>query len=460
MTASRPRVAVIGAGPAGAFTASLLRTRCDVEVDIFERLPTPWGLLRYGVAPDHTEIKTLADRFEKETFGRGCRFIGNVEVGTDVSHAELTNHYTAVFYATGAQHDRPLGLLGEERSGSLSAREFVFWYNGHPDYRDLHVDLSGERAVVVGNGNVAADVARILVRDPDELSCTDIAEHALHALRHSAIREVVILGRRGPGQAAFSHAALRELSELAGVELCVDPADLALDAASSRWLAEEASFTARRNVELLRHLADRRPEPGPDRRITLKFLRSPAALNGSDRIESLVVRRNEIGHVEADRLRGWESVGEEETLDCSLILRAVGYRSGPVSGLPFDEERCVLPNDRGRVMQDGATLVGVYAVGWLKRGPKGILGSNKRDAEETVTRFAADLDSGILPIRPTHSSSQLDQWVASRKPTSITVEGWHAIDRYERERGQAGNRPRLKLTSLSDLLATASGVVG
>lgn len=456
MTTSRPRVAVVGAGPAGAFTASLLRTRCDVEVDIFERLPTPWGLLRHGVAPDHLEIKTLQDRFEDETFGRGCRFIGNVEVGTDISHQELALHYTAVFYATGTQHDRPLGVPGEDLANSLSAREFVNWYNGHPDYRDLDVDLSAERAVIVGNGNVAADVARVLVRDPDELRYTDIAEHALQSLRGSKIREVVILGRRGPAQAAFSNAALRELGDLRGVALQVDPAELTLDPVSIRWLAEGASFTARTNVQLLKGFVARRPEPGADRRVVLKFLRSPVAINGRDRVESIVVRRNEIRHVEGDRLRPREIVGDEETLDCSLVLRAVGYRSAALPGLPFDGDRCVLPNDHGRIVRNGAPVLGVYAVGWVKRGPTGILGTNKRDAEETVARFATDLEAGILPPPSMPSSGQLDGLVASRKPTAITAEGWHAIDRWERSRGEAENRPRLKLTSIPDLLAAAS----
>ena len=250
---SATRIAIVGAGPAGAFTAAaLLRSRGDVEIDLIERLPTPWGLLRGGVAPDHQEIKRLDERFHSETLARGCRFLGNVEVGVDVSHAELMRHYSAVIYATGAQTDKSLGIPGEDLPGSWAATEFVAWYNGHPDYRDLDFDLSAERAVVIGNGNVAADVTRMLTLGPEELERTDVADHALEVLRGSAIREVIVLGRRGPAQAAFTSAELRERGRLPGVGLRVAGADVELDPVSSQWLADEGTFTARTNVELLR----------------------------------------------------------------------------------------------------------------------------------------------------------------------------------------------------------------
>src|SRR5256886_5025624 len=256
MARARPRVAIVGAGPAGAFAAaSLLRASGDVEIDLFERLPTPWGLLRGGVAPDHQEIKRLEETFDRETLGRGCRFLGNVEIGVDVSHAELMRHYTAVVYATWAQTDHSLGVPGEDLPGSWAATEFVAWYNGHPDYRELEFDLSGTRAVVIGNGNVAADVTRMLTLSPRELERTDVADHALEALRESRIEEVIVLGRRGPAQVAFTSAELRELGHLDGVEIRVDRDDVELDPLSRRWLAEEGSFTARRNVELLEEFA-------------------------------------------------------------------------------------------------------------------------------------------------------------------------------------------------------------
>src|SRR4051795_12229866 len=284
------RVAVVGAGPAGAFAAAaLLRARGDVEIDLFERLPTPWGLLRAGVAPDHQEIKRLQDTFERQTLGRGCRFLGNVEVGTDISHTELAEHYTAVVYATGAQTDKSLGIPGEDLPGSWPATEFVAWYNGHPDYRDREFDLSARRAVIIGNGNVAADVARILTRSIAELERTDIADHALKALRASRVEEVVVLGRRGPAQAAFTSAELRELGHIDGVEIRVG--DVALDPVSQAWLEEEGTFTARKNVQLLGEFAARPADPGAGRRIELRFLCSPVEIGGAGRVEAIDVRR-------------------------------------------------------------------------------------------------------------------------------------------------------------------------
>src|SRR6476659_7484707 len=283
MAGARPRVAVVGAGPAGAFAAAtLLRSSGDVEIDLFERLPTPWGLLRGGVAPDHQEIKRLEDTFDRLTLRRGCRFLGNVDVGVDVSHSELMEHYTAVIYATGAQTDKSLGIPGEGLEGSRPATEFVAWYNGHPDYRDLEFDLSVKRAVVIGNGNVAADVTRMLTLSPRELERTDVADHALEALRESRIEEVVVLGRRGPAQVAFTSAELRELGHLDGVEIRVDRDDVALAPVSREWLGEEGTFTARRNVKLLREFAARPPQPGAGRRIELRFLRSPVEIHGTE----------------------------------------------------------------------------------------------------------------------------------------------------------------------------------
>ena len=284
MADPRARVAIVGAGPAGAFAAAcLLRGHPAVEIDMLDRLPTPWGLLRGGVAPDHQEIKRLSDTFDRQTLALGCRFLGNVEVGVDVAHAELMRHYTAVVYATGAQTDKSLGIPGEDLPGSWAATEFVAWFNGHPDYRELEFDLSGRRAVVVGNGNVAADVVRMLVRTPRELERTDIADHALDALRRSRIEQVIVLGRRGPAQAAFTSAELRELGHLDGVELRVRREQVELDPVSRQWLAEEGSFTARKNVELLRAFAVAEPQADARRRIELRFLSSPLAIRGADR---------------------------------------------------------------------------------------------------------------------------------------------------------------------------------
>jgi ferredoxin--NADP+ reductase len=455
---SGPRVAIVGAGPAGAFAAAcLLRARGDADVDIFERLPTPWGLLRGGVAPDHQEIKRLADRFERDTLERGCRFLGNVEVGSDITHSELMRHYDAVIYATGAQTDKSLGLPGEDLPGSRPATEFVAWYNGHPDYRDLEFDLSARRAVVVGNGNVAADVTRLLTRSAGELERTDVADHALAALRDSRIEEVVVLGRRGPAQAAFTSAELRELGHIDGVDLRVDPAEVELDPESSRWLAEEGTFTAHRNVTLLGEFAALAPRADATRRIVLRFLRSPLRIHGTDRVEAIDVVRNEIVRADDGALRARAVDADVETIECGLVLRSVGYQAVPLPDVPFDERRFVLPNERGRVLgRGGDPLPGVYAVGWIKRGPTGILGTNKRDAEETVSCLADDLRSGALPAPASPGREAIDALLAQRRPDLVTVEGWRAIDADELDRGRSAERPRVKLASRDELLAAAA----
>ena len=456
MAGERPRVAIVGAGPAGAFAADrLLRRRGDVEIDLFERLPTPWGLLRAGVAPDHQEIKRLDETFDRETLGRGCRFFGNVEVGVDISPSELMRHYTAVIYATGAQTDKSLGIPGEDLPGSRPATEFVAWYNGHPDYRELEFDLSVQRAVVIGNGNVAVDVTRMLTLSPTELERTDVADHALEVLRESRIEEVVVLGRRGPAQAAFTSSELRELGRLDGVELRIDPAELELDPVSQRWLAEEGTFTARKNVELLREYARTKPQAGAPRRIVLRFLRSPVEIQGDGGVDRVVVGRNRLERDDSGRIRAIDT-GERETIKCGLVLRSVGYRAVPLPDVPFDERSFVLPNEHGRVLgPDGEALPGIYAVGWIKRGPTGILGTNKRDAEETVSCLGEDLASGALPPPPNPGRHEIDALLAERRPDLVTVEGWRAIEAKEIDRGRDERRPRVKFASRDELLGAA-----
>jgi ferredoxin--NADP+ reductase len=374
----------------------------------------------------------------------------------DISHEELMSHYSAVIYATGAQTDKSLGIPGEDLPGSRPATEFVAWYNGHPDYRDLEFDLSGTRAVVIGNGNVAADVTRILTLSPDELARTDVADHALDALRESRVEEVVVLGRRGPAQAAFTSAELRELGRLDGVQLRVDPAEIELDPLSEAWLADEGTFTARKNVELLREFAARVPLSGARRAIVLRFLRSPVAIRGEGRVEAIDVSRNEIVRADDGMLRPRPAGDDVETIECDLVLRSVGYRAVPLPGVPFDERAYILPNDRGRVLApDGEPLPGVYAVGWIKRGPTGILGTNKRDAEETVLRLAEDLAAGACPVPPNPAPEQIDALIAERKPNAVTADAWQAIDADELRRGLAEGRPRVKLATRDELLAAA-----
>jgi ferredoxin--NADP+ reductase len=423
---------------------------------MFDRLPTPWGLLRGGVAPDHQEIKRLEDTFDRETLARGCRFLGNVEVGTDISHLDLMRHYRAVVYATGAQTDKSLGIPGEDLPGSWPATEFVAWYNGHPDYRALEFDLSAPRAVVIGNGNVAADVTRMLTLPASELERTDVADHALEVLRESKVEEVVVLGRRGPAQAAFTSAELRELGRLPGVELSVDRQEVELDPVSRQWLAEEGTFTAHKNVELLQEFAAGGPLPSAGRRIELRFLRSPVAIKGKERVEAIEVRRNRIVRTPDGTLRAEPLDEAPETIACGLVLRSVGYRAVPLPDVPFDERYYVLPNERGRVLSpDGSPLPGVYAVGWIKRGPTGILGTNKRDAAETIDCLVEDLRSGALSEPASPGRDQLDALLGERRSDLVNADGWRAIEAQELSRGRSEKRPRVKLASREELLTAA-----
>ncbi len=351
------RVAVVGSGPAGFYTAGALQASdLPVDVDMIERLPTPWGLVRAGVAPDHPNIKAVSRAFEKIAKSEGFRFFGNVEVGKDVEHADLARLYDAVVYTVGAQADRRLGIPGEDLPGSWAATEFVAWYNGHPDFQDLPFDLRGERAVVIGNGNVAVDVARMLSLTEGELAPTDTTDEAIAAIVGSGIREIVMLGRRGPAQAAFTPPELQELGELAGADVVVDPVDLELDPASAAALEDDRA-TARRNVDLLREYAARAPSGRP-KRLVMRFCVSPVAIVGEGAVEAVEVVRNTLVSDEAGRIRA-EPTGEIEVIPCGLVLRSVGYRGVPLPGLPFHEERGVLPNAGGRVTgDDGETISG------------------------------------------------------------------------------------------------------
>ncbi|HWH04817.1 MAG TPA: FAD-dependent oxidoreductase, partial [Gaiellaceae bacterium] len=360
-TAAAPpsaRVAVVGSGPAGFYAAAaLLASDLEVEVDMLERLPTPWGLVRLGVAPDHPNIKAVSRAFERIAQQPGFRFFGNVEVGRDVTAQELRELYDAVVYAVGAQTDRSLGIPGEELAGSWAATEFVAWYNGHPDFQHLEFDLSHERAVVIGNGNVALDVARMLALTPEELAPTDTTDAAIKAINEAGVREIVVVGRRGPVQAAWTPVEVGELGELAGADILVDPAELELDETSAAEL-EAAPPTVKRNVEHLRDYAARAPS-GKPRAIRLRFLRSPAAILGEERVEGIELVRNE--------LVGGRAVPteERETIECGIVFRSVGYRGVPVPGVPFDEGTATIPNEAGRVEP------GLYVAGWIKRGPSG-----------------------------------------------------------------------------------------
>jgi ferredoxin--NADP+ reductase len=435
------RVAVVGSGPAGFYAASALLTADPpAEVDMLERLPTPWGLVRLGVAPDHPKLKEVSRAFERVAQRPGYRFFGNVELGAVVSHEELTALYDAVVYAVGAQTDRRLGIPGEDLPGSWAATQFVAWYNGHPDFQDLEFDLSHERAVVIGNGNVALDVARMLALTPAELAPTDTTDAAIEAINAAGIREIVVVGRRGPVQAAWTPVEVGELGKLAGADILVDPAELELDDASAAEL-EAAPPTVKRNVEHLREYAARAPD-GKPRAIRLRFLRSPVALLGEERVEGIELVRNE--------LVGGRAVPTEdrETVECGVVFRSVGYHGVPLPGVPFDERSGTVPNEGGRVEP------GVYVAGWIKRGPSGVIGTNKKDATETVALLLDDAANGRLP-RATDPRDLADV-LAERGGRPVLYPGWEAIDRAEKAAGEPSGRPRIKLSSWEDLLAAAS----
>ena len=452
-TSEQPlRVAIVGSGPSGFYAAGhLLKCKSHpdlvAQVDVYDRLPTPWGLVRGGVAPDHPNIKAVSRVYEKTAQHPEFRFFGNVEVGRHLSRSDLTDRYHAVIYAVGAQTDRRLGIPGEELPGSWAATELVAWYNGHPDYRDLEFDLSCERAVVIGNGNVAADVARMLALTRDELAATDVADHALEVLAASQIREIVVLGRRGPAQAAFTNPELLELGEMTDADVYVDVRDAELDPLSRAFIESEAAHvTARKNVEILTGYAGREPE-GKNRRIVLRFLVSPVEILGEDRVTGIRIERNELVEDDTGTVRP-QPTGEVETIDCGIVFRSIGYRGVPLADLPFDERGGVIPNDGGRVMDGNTPLHGEYVAGWIKRGPSGIIGTNKRDAQETVNLVLEDLDEGRLPEPADPSRDSLEELITTRSPDHVAYAGWEAIDRAERSAGEPHGRPRVKLAKL------------
>jgi ferredoxin--NADP+ reductase len=433
------RVAVVGSGPAGFYAAAaLLTSDLDVEVDMLERLPTPWGLVRLGVAPDHPNIKAVSRAFEKTALQPGFRFFGNVEVGRDVTHDELRERYDAVVYSVGAQADRQLGIPGEDLPGSWAATEFVAWYNGHPDYQHLEFDLSHQRAVVIGNGNVALDVARMLALTPEELAPTDTTDAAISAINGSGIEEILVVGRRGPVQAAWTPVEVGELGELAGADIVVDPADLELDEASAAEL-EGAPPTVKRNVEHLRDYAAREPA-GKPRAIRLRFFSSPTAILGDDRVEAIELVRNQLVEGRAVATK------ERETIPCGIVFRSVGYRGVGLPGLPFDERSGTIPNEGGRVEP------GLYVAGWIKRGPSGVIGTNKKDATETVALLLEDAKAGELGRT---TDNRLEDLLEERGAEAVLYAGWESIDRAERTAGEPHGRPRIKLCSWDALLEAA-----
>jgi ferredoxin--NADP+ reductase len=440
------RVAVIGSGPSGLYAADELSKHDAVSVDVVDRLPCPYGLLRYGVAPDHLKMKSLEITLRKILERPHVRFLGGVELGTGISVDELREHYDAVVYATGSPVDRRLSIPGEDLPGSFSATTFVAWYCGHPDAEVDAFALDARSAVVVGVGNVAVDVARVLAKTAHELNVTDMPDHVLKVLDASAVSDISIVGRRGPAQAKFTTKELRELGELANADVVVDPAELVLDEAGNELV--ETNKAVRRNVETLQEWSTRSPQ-GRARRIHLRFLLAPVAVLGTAAVEAVQCERTAL-----DGSGGVVGTGETVTLPAQILLRSVGYRGLPLPGVPFDERSGVIPHVTGRVQRNGATAAGEYVVGWIKRGPTGVIGTNKGDAKETVERLLHDLDA--LPRAPHREPDMIIDKLTRRGVGVVTWAGWEAIDAAEQALGVAAGRTRIKIANREELLIAAA----
>jgi ferredoxin--NADP+ reductase len=455
MTDDSPlRVAIIGAGPSGFYAAGQLLGLAEPQfaVDLYDRLPTPYGLVRSGVAPDHPKIKSVTRAYDKTTENERFRFFGHVELGGDITRAQLLEHYHVVLYTLGTSIDKRLGIPGEDLRGSHAATEFVAWYNGHPDHSGLEVDLQAEQVVVVGAGNVAIDVARMLALAPSELEITDTADHAIEVLRASGIKEITILARRGPLQAAFTNPELLEMGELERGDLEVIGADL--DERSAIAL-QDADKTRRRNVEIIQDYAAR-PKTGKPITVRFRFVASPVELLGDEHghIRAVRIENNEIVARDDGSLAA-RGTGIFEDLPAQLVFRSIGYTGQPVGDIPFDERRGLISNDGGRVTDaDGTHLVGEYVSGWIKRGPSGVIGTNKKDSQDTVDKILQDAAAGRLNAPSSHD---IEGMIATNCEHAVSWQGWQAIDAIETAAGEASapGRPRVKLTEWAALREAA-----
>lgn len=449
-TKQRPlRVAIIGSGPSGFYAvASLLKLDIEVEVRVFEQLASPFGLVRSGVAPDHAKIKSVIKSYEKLAEDPRVELCCNVEIGKDISIEELQTYFDALVFCHGASQDRALSIPGEDLLGSHTATEFVGWYNAHPHFLNRSFDLSAKRVTVIGQGNVAVDVTRILAKSNDELKNTDIANYALEALSNSKVEEISMLGRRGPLQAAFTEKEVRELGELRDCDVHVAQKDLELSQTDTQEL-ESAKGRVPKNFQILSDFAKRDARADCSKRINIRFFRSPVELLGDGRLEAIRLEINELyGEPGAQRARG---TGVFEEVPCDLVFRSIGYRGHPLQGLPFDETRGVVPNDRGRVLLPNEQTPGLYVSGWIKRGPSGIIGTNKPDSVETIKMLEEDLPS--LPSASEPSDEALRDLLTSRGVRVISYEDWKRIDAAEAERGALLGKPREKFTSIEEALA-------
>lgn len=452
-SAERPlRVAIIGSGPSGFYAADMLYkvSTIKVKIDMFDRLPAPYGLVRYGVAPDHPKIKNVIKVYEKTAERPDFSFIGNVMVGEHISINELKRFYDAIIIATGAETDRKLGIEGEDMLGSYASTAFVGWYNGHPDFQDLTFDFSSEIAVVIGQGNVAMDVCRILLKTVDELKNTDITQNALDALAGSKIREVHCFGRRGPVQAAFTPVEIREFGELADCYTVINPKHFELNEASKIELEDPTNVVRKKNFEILQELSKMTPDPeGKKKKFVLHFCNSPLEMRGKGRVQQVVFERNTlIGEPNNQKVRG---TGVTNTFNCGLVFRSIGYLGVPIKGLPFHSSSGTIPNQKGRIMDSEQIYNGLYVTGWIKRGATGIIGTNKADSDETVHSLVEDLPNLNACQEP--STEALLELLKSREVHPVSFADWKKIDAAEIERGLKVGKPREKFVRVRGMLS-------
>ncbi|HIB92804.1 MAG TPA: NADP oxidoreductase [Candidatus Lambdaproteobacteria bacterium] len=449
------KIAVIGSGPAGFYAAGELfrQQSWDIKVDMFERLPTPFGLVRGGVAPDHQKIKSVTKIYSRIAENENFRFFGNVEFGRDIKQSDLLEHYDAVIYTVGSPADRALGIPGEDLSGSHSATEFVAWYNGHPDFREHKFDLSVKYAFVIGMGNVALDVARILAKNPEELAETDIADYALKALRKSQLEDIWLVGRRGPLQAAFSPVELREFLELPEADVMIEENALELDAESQHILETISGKDTKKNIEILKQMSAMAAS-GKKRKVHFLFLASPLEISGDGKVEKIRMVRNQLVKKEDGSLRpqATDKIVEE---DAGLVFRSIGYHGKPLADLPFDQKSGTIPNECGQVKdpENGNLLRNrEYVAGWIKRGPSGVIGTNKQDAVETVHRMLETFLKEKMESGKNVSNPDIVSLLEKRKVEFVSFADWKLLDAHEIEAGQKQGRPRVKLTSIAEML--------
>lgn len=440
------RVAIIGAGPSGFYSLEALqKADIAVQVDLFEKLPTPYGLVRFGVAPDHPKIKSVTKLYSKALAQDNARYFGGVEFGKDITLEDVRQYYDAIIYTVGASSDRSLGITGEDVANSISATQFVAWYNGHPDKADYQPDLHVKSVAVIGMGNVAVDVTRILAKSADELASTDIADHALAALRESQVEDIYMIARRGPAQAKFTTKELRELGELLNADIMVDSAEVEIDAVSQPALETRAIA---KNVSIMQEMAEKTPQ-GKARRVHLRFFRSPVEILGDTKVTGITLERTHLEQ-QGDYLAAVKT-GATEVLEVGMVLRSVGYRGVPLADVPFDNKRAVIPNTAGRVQEeDGSPRLGEYTAGWIKRGPQGVIGTNKACATESVACLLDDVEN--LPLAPQRDPEAINQLLAERGVRVIRFEDWQKLEQLELEAGKARGRPAVKFVDVAAML--------